>query len=95
MRAGKTQRGQTMSCDFNRVNRGRDECGLTDGKTEAVSWQSSESEKSSWAAKTQIVAAVEVKGQRSYKVECLASVFQKCVFDVGVLGSRMMWSKRP
>lgn len=35
-----------MSCDFNRINRGRDECGLADGKTEAVSWQSSEPEKS-------------------------------------------------
>lgn len=35
-----------MSCDFNRVNRGRDECGLADGKTEAVSWQNSEPEKS-------------------------------------------------
>lgn len=35
-----------MSCDFNKVNRGRDECGLADGKTEAVSWQNSEPEKS-------------------------------------------------
>ena len=35
-----------MSCDFNRANRGRDECGLADGKTEAVSWQNSEPEKS-------------------------------------------------
>lgn len=46
MRAGKTQRGQAVSCDFNRVNRGRGECGLADGKTEAVSWQILEPEKS-------------------------------------------------
>lgn len=44
MRVVKTHRGWTMSCDFNRVNSGRDECGLADGKKEAVSWQNIEPE---------------------------------------------------
>lgn len=65
MRVVKTHRGWTMSCDFNRVNSGRDECGLADGKKEAVSWQNIEPEKSSWGARTYIIAGREVKGERS------------------------------
>lgn len=64
-RVGKTQRGWTIA-DFSRVNRGRDECGLADGKTEAVSWQNSEPAKSEFmGSQNQIVVGREVKGGNS------------------------------
>lgn len=79
-----------MSCDFNRVNSGRDECGLAYGKTEAVSWQNLEPEKSSWAARTYIIAGREVKGERSQKAGFFSCDVQKFAFDVVVLGNRMI-----
>lgn len=57
-----------MSCDFNRVNRGRDECGLADGKTEAVSWQNSEPKNSEFMS-SQNTNSSWKRGKRGKELE--------------------------
>lgn len=70
-----------MSCDFNRVNRGRDECGLADGKTEAVSWQISEPAKSEFMG-SQNTNSSWNGGKGVMEVE--SGVFYKCCSEIGI-----------
>lgn len=83
-----------MSCDFNRANRGRDECGLADGKTEAVSWQNSEPEKSEFIC-SQNTNSSRKRGKGGKELErVLYRGWSEIALDVGVLGSTGIWPKR-
>lgn len=79
MRVEEIHRGQTMSCDFNRVNRGRDECGLADGKAEVVSWRNSEPRKSEFMG-SQNTNSSWKRGKGAREVE--SGVFYKCCSEI-------------
>lgn len=73
---------------------GKDECGVADGKTEAVSWQNSEPEQSEFVGSRNTNSDWKRgKGGKEVEVENFTSDVHRFAFDVEISGSRMIGTK--
>lgn len=92
--SGKSSEGLAQAM-ISTEQTGRDECGLADGKTEAVSWQNSEPEQSEFMSSQNTSSRWKRgEGGKGMEVECFTSHVHRFAFDVEILGSRMIGPKR-